>query len=187
MPRRSSAHHVHHHCSTHVGPGGPADAPIRRWSAGYTLAHAGRQLRLGPIAFWVVVGTLVVMAVWSITTATYFAFREDVLTRLIARQTEMQFGYEDRIAELRAHVDRMSSRQLLDQEQYEQKLEQVLRRQAALESRATALNALPDPAVTGSIRQPGRSDGTRAAPFKPTPMNDRGAGGAPANRGARLS
>ena len=27
---------------------------------GYTLGHAGRQLRLGPIAFWVVVGTLVI-------------------------------------------------------------------------------------------------------------------------------
>ena len=92
---------------------------MRRWSAGYTLAHAGRQLRLGPIAFWVVVGTLVVMAVWSITTATYFAFREDVLTLLIARQAEMQFGYEDRIAELRAQVDRGSSLQLLDQEQNE--------------------------------------------------------------------
>ena len=101
---------------------------------GYALVHAGRQLRLGPIAFWVAVGTLVVMAVWTITTATYFAFREDVLTRLIARQAEMQFGYEDRIAELRAQVDRVSSRQLLDQEQYEQKLEQILRRQATLES-----------------------------------------------------
>ena len=93
-----------------------------RWGdAGYTLIHAGRQLRLGPIAFWVVVGTLVIMAVWTITTATYFAFREDVLTRLIARQAEMQFGYEDRIAELRAQVDRISSRQLLDQEQYRAK------------------------------------------------------------------
>jgi murein DD-endopeptidase MepM/ murein hydrolase activator NlpD len=93
-------------------------------------------LRLGPIAFWVVVGTLVVMAVWSITTATYFAFREDVLTRLIARQAEMQFGYEDRIAELRGRIDRISGRQLIDQEQYEQKLEQILRRQSALEARA---------------------------------------------------
>src|SRR5581483_10672362 len=61
--------------------------------AGYTLSHAGRQVRLGPIAFWVVVGTLVIMAVWTITTGTYFAFREDVLTRLIARQADMQFGY----------------------------------------------------------------------------------------------
>src|SRR6266511_3938836 len=125
-------------------------------AASYTLAHAGRQLRLGPIAFWVTVGTLVIMAVWTITTATYFAFREDVLTRLIARQAEMQFGYEDRIAELRAQVDRLSSRQLLDQEQYEQKLDQILRRQAALESRASALSGLPDPMPTGSSKQPAR-------------------------------
>src|SRR6478752_6156784 len=154
MPRRSSARHYHSHRSTDAGPDRPADATVRRWSAGYTLAHAGRQLRLGPIAFWVVVGTLVVMAVWSITTATYFAFREDVLTRLIARQAEMQFGYEDRIAELRAQVDRFSSRQLLDQEQYEQKLDQILRRQTALESRASALNGLGD--MTGALRPPAR-------------------------------
>src|SRR5918999_3088814 len=122
-----------------------ASAAIGR---GYALVHAGHQLRLGPIAFWVVVGTLAVMALWTIATATYFAFRDDVLTRLIARQAEMQFGYEDRIAELRARVDRISSRQLLDQEQYEQKLEQILRRQSALESRARSLNTLPDTSVT---------------------------------------
>src|SRR5689334_2566322 len=96
----------------------------------YTLAHAGRQLRLGPIAFWATVGSLVIMAAWTIVTATYFAFRDDVLTSLIARQAEMQFGYEDRIAELRAQVDRMSSRQLLDQEQFEHKLDAILRRQS---------------------------------------------------------
>ena len=71
-------------------------------AAAYTLTHAGRQLRIGPFVFWLALGALAVMAAWTITTATYFAFREDVLTRLIARQTEMQFGYEDRIAELRA-------------------------------------------------------------------------------------
>src|SRR5262245_14833035 len=74
---------------------------------GYALVHAGRQLRLGPIAFWIVVGTLVVMAAWTITTATYFAFRDDVLTRLLARQAALQFGYEDRVAELRAQLDRL--------------------------------------------------------------------------------
>jgi murein DD-endopeptidase MepM/ murein hydrolase activator NlpD len=134
-----------------------------------SLVHAGRHVRVGPIAFWVVVGTLVIMAMWTITTATYFAFREDVLTRLIARQTEMQFGYEDRIAELRAQVNRFSSRQLLDQEQYEQKLDQILRRQTALESRASALNGLGD--VTGAIRQPARSGWAgepRAIPLKPS-------------------
>jgi murein DD-endopeptidase MepM/ murein hydrolase activator NlpD len=151
-----------------------------RW-AGLSLVHAGRQLRVGPIAFWVVVGTLVIMAAWTITTATYFAFREDVLTRLIARQTEMRFAYEDRIAELRAQVDRFSSRQLLDQEQYEQKLDQILRRQTALESRAGALNGLGD--MTGAIKPPARGGWAgepRAIPLKPS--HDKGAFAIPFDR-----
>jgi murein DD-endopeptidase MepM/ murein hydrolase activator NlpD len=151
--------------------GAAAGVAARRWAAGYTLVHAGRQLRLGPIAFWVVVGTLVIMAVWTITTATYFAFRDDVLTRLIARQADMQFGYEDRIAELRAQIDRISSRQLLDQEQYEQKLDQILRRQTALESRASALGSLGGGDITGSIKLPARG----ATPLKPSPLSDKGA------------
>ena len=70
--------------------------------AGYTIAHAGRQIRLGPVAFWIFVGTVVIMAGWSVATATYFAFRDDLLKGLIARQAEQQYAYEDRIAELRA-------------------------------------------------------------------------------------
>src|SRR6516164_9682968 len=138
MSRWSSSQHHHRNHSRR-----PQGAVAPRW-AGLSLIHAGCQLRIGPIAFWVVVGTLVIMAVWTISTATYFAFREDVLSRLIARQAEMQFGYEDRIAELRAQVDRFSSRQLLDQEQYEQKLDQILRRQTALESRAIPLKPSHD-------------------------------------------
>ena len=140
MPHRPI---FHHHLSRYL----PQPANLRNLPAGqhagadYTLVHAGRQVRLGPVAFWIVVGTLVIMAAWSVTTATYFAFRDDVLTRLIAREAQMQFGYEDRIAELRAQIDRLSSRQLLDQEQYEQKLDQVSRRQATLESRTATLGA----------------------------------------------
>ncbi|MGE4257702.1 MAG: peptidoglycan DD-metalloendopeptidase family protein, partial [Xanthobacteraceae bacterium] len=126
------------------------------------------------VAFWVVVGTLVIMALWTITTGTYFAFRDDVLTRLIARQANMQFGYEDRIAELRAQIDRISSRQLLDQELYEQKLEQILQRQATLESRASAVGGIPDMTTTGSIKPTGKKgDAARTAPVKPA--NDKGA------------
>ena len=121
-------------------------------TSGYTFAHAGRQIRLGPVAFWIAVGTVVILAGWSATTATYFAFSDDVLKGLIARQAEQQYAYEDRIAELRAQIDRTTSRQLLDQEQFEQKLNDLLRRQAALESRATALSGISDPATTGSLR-----------------------------------
>jgi murein DD-endopeptidase MepM/ murein hydrolase activator NlpD len=97
----------------------------------------------------------------------------------------MQFGYEDRIAELRAQVDRISSRQLLDQEQYEQKLDQVLRRQTALESRASALSGLGGD-VTGSIRQPPRSGEPRTTPLKPSPLSDKGAFVMPTDRDAPI-
>src|ERR1043166_5180859 len=104
----------------------------------WTLGHGGRQVRVRPVAFWIIVGSLVIMAGWSAVTATYFAFRDDVLTRLLARQAQMQFAYEDRIADLRAQVDRVASRQLLDQEQFENRLEQIARRQPPLATPASA-------------------------------------------------
>jgi murein DD-endopeptidase MepM/ murein hydrolase activator NlpD len=133
----------------------PAPAAKR---SGYTLAHAGRQIRLGPVAFWIAVGTVVILAGWSVTTATYFAFSDDVIKGVLARQAEQQYAYEDRIAELRAQIDRTTSRQLLDQEQFEQKLNDLLRRQATLESRATALGGIGDPATTGSLRSSAAPD-----------------------------
>jgi len=120
--------------------------------AAYTIGHAGKQVRLGPVAFWIAVGTVVIMAIWSLASATYLAFRDDVLRSLIARQAEQQFAYEDRIAELRAQIDRATSRQLLDQEQFEQKLDDLMRRQSMLESRANALAGGADPTNTGSIK-----------------------------------
>ena len=116
---------------------------------------------------------VVIMAGWSVTTATYFAFRDDLLKGLIARQAEQQYAYEDRIAELRARIDRTTSRQLLDQEQFEQKLDDLLRRQATLESRAAALDGIVDPTATGSIRPPrGRRNPTGAKPASDRSMPD---------------
>jgi murein DD-endopeptidase MepM/ murein hydrolase activator NlpD len=145
----------------------------------YTFAHAGRQIRIGPVLFWICVGTLVIMATWSIVTATYFAFRDDVLGRLLARQAEMQFAYEDRLAEMRARVDRVTSRQLLDQEQFERKLDQLLKRQSALESRTSALGALADPNTTGSIKPATRGLAPDGKGLKPSPLGDRSAIDAP--------
>ena len=154
----------------------------------YTLVHAGKQVRFGPVVFWIVVGTVTALGMWSAATATYFAFRDDVLTRLIARQAEMQYAYEDRIAELRAKVDRATSRQLLDQEQFDQKLEQVMRRQTTLESRAAAIGGMSD--VTGSIRAPSRgaaaTDPTPSGTPKPSPISDTAVFVAPPDREARL-
>src|SRR5262249_51139482 len=102
MPHRSGTYSVAYQGQSRTARPQAAAAALMPRFADYAFMHRGRQLRLGPIAFWIVVGTLIIMAIWTVATATYFAFRDDVLTRLIARQAEMQFGYEDRIAELRA-------------------------------------------------------------------------------------
>jgi murein DD-endopeptidase MepM/ murein hydrolase activator NlpD len=158
-PAQIPAHHFAHQSPQQSPPDGARRGEPRQRGArepapraGYTLAHAGRQVRFGPVAFWIVVGTVVIMAGWSVAAATYLAFRDDVLRTLIAHQAEQQFAYEDRIAELRAQIDRTTSRQLLDQEQFETKLDDLMRRQATLESRATTLSGIADPTTTGSIR-----------------------------------
>jgi murein DD-endopeptidase MepM/ murein hydrolase activator NlpD len=201
MSYRSGHHDDHQHAHNHGRQSarqgiGQAPAASRHaqgrdvQNSGYTLVHAGKQVRFGPVAFWIVIGTVTLLGMWSAATATYFAFRDDVLTRLIARQAEMQYAYEDRIAELRAKVDRTTSRQLLDQEQFDQKLDQVMRRQSVLESRTTALGAVPDLQTTGSIRAPSRggaaSDSAASVVPKPSPISDTAVFVAPPDREARL-
>jgi murein DD-endopeptidase MepM/ murein hydrolase activator NlpD len=186
MSYRSEAYYPHHGHNARHQQQGRAQRHVAA-AQDYILGHAGRQLRLGPIAFWIVVGTLVIMAVWTIATATYFAFREDVLTRLIGRQAEMQFAYEDRVADLRAQIDRITGRQLLDQEQFEQKLDQLIRRQTALESRASTMTSIADPAVTGSIKPPrGPSIPIPMGAAKPSPISDKVIFSPPPDREARL-
>jgi murein DD-endopeptidase MepM/ murein hydrolase activator NlpD len=156
---------------------------LHRAHGDYTLVHGGRQVRIGPVAFWIVVGTLVIMAIWSVATGTYFAFHEDVLTRLISRQAQMQFAYEDRVAELRAEVDRITSRQLLDQEQFDSKLSGLLQRQAVLEQRTSALSG--DLNATGSIRS-AHNALSAEKPVKASPISDTVIFTAPPDREARL-
>ncbi len=150
-------HHSHDHgrISARRPPVNHSTGAAPRGQKDYTLVHAGKQVRFGPVVFWIVVGTVTLMGIWSAATATYFAFHDNVLARLIARQAEMQYAYEDRIADLRTRIDRTTSRQLLDQEQFDQKLDQIMRRQTTLESRASALGGIAD--ITGSIKPSART------------------------------
>ncbi len=145
----ASAHHIHRNSVRRPEPRQRGASGVGG-SAAYTFAHAGRQVRFGPVVFWIAVGSFVIMAGWSIVTATYFAFHDDVLKGLLARERAQQYAYEDRISDLRAEIDRTTSRQLLDQDQFEQKLDRLMRRQATLKSRASALSGTGDPMTTGT-------------------------------------
>jgi hypothetical protein len=77
--------------------------------------------------------------VWSIATGIYFAFSDDVLTRLVGHQTKMQ-----------------TSGLFLDQKQVEDQLTTLLQRQATLEQLTSA--------VTGEVFTTGIIEPERIAP-----------------------
>ena len=106
---------------------------VRAATTSFTLAHCGRRTSMGPLAFWLFVGTLIVIAAWSMVTGTYFVLGHDTLSRLIRRDTRIKTAYEDRVASLRVEIDRLTSRQMLDQNQFDRRLTRLLKRQATLE------------------------------------------------------
>lgn len=82
---------------------------------------------------------------------TYLVLRDDLIGGTIARQARMQHEYEDRIMALRAQVDRVTSRQLLDQQIVEEKVEKLLQQQLELSSRSGRLGALAQSAASAAI------------------------------------
>src|SRR5581483_2291194 len=81
----------------------------------------------------------------------YLIFRDDLLAASISRQSRMQHAYEDRIASLRADIDRLTSRQLLNQEAFDAKLERLLGKQAALDARQDIIASLSQAARRAGI------------------------------------
>ena len=74
----------------------------------------------------------------------YILSRDDLAARMISRETTRQYAYEDRIASLRADIDRYASRALLDQDGVESRVDELATRQAELESRQSLVAALTD-------------------------------------------
>lgn len=105
---------------------------------------------------WVLVtcGTLAALLLaWYLVATLYFVFRDEMLARLMGQQTEMQYAYEDRIASLRNQMDRLASRQLLDQDSVEGKVHELISRQAQLENRQAMVASLLDQPAFASLRQ----------------------------------
>lgn len=92
-----------------------------------------------------------VMAIGYLAATSYLVLRDNLIGATMARQARMQHDYEDRIAALRAQVDRVTSRQLLDQQVVEDKVEKLLEQQVALSSRHGKLDTLLDRAEESGI------------------------------------
>jgi murein DD-endopeptidase MepM/ murein hydrolase activator NlpD len=110
-----------------------------------------RHMTLRPWLMATAVGGVAVFAVGYLLATSYLVLRDDLIGATMARQARMQYDYEDRIAALRAQVDRVTSRQLLDQQVVEQKVDKLMQQQMSLSSRHGKLDALLDRAENSGL------------------------------------
>src|SRR5271163_3325585 len=75
-----------------------------------------RTFALRPLTLWAIIALLPLSLLWGGGATLYLAFHDDMLGIYLTHQIEMRNAYEDRIAEARAELDRVASRQLLDQQ-----------------------------------------------------------------------
>jgi murein DD-endopeptidase MepM/ murein hydrolase activator NlpD len=137
----------------------------RRRAYHQIIIAKGDDVRSFVLKPWMIVGSVLLglgVTFWVVAATAYVVFRDDVLAAMMARQTTMQHAYEDRIATLRLLVDRVTSRQLIDQEGFNARIDELLRRQAALDQRNQAVQGVMERA-----RQSGLLPA--AAPATPAP------------------
>jgi murein DD-endopeptidase MepM/ murein hydrolase activator NlpD len=130
-----------------------------------------RTLRLGPLAIGLIIATPIFVLTASAAALSWNIFRDDVLVSLMRRHGDMQVAYEDRLAAMRAQIDRVTSRQLLDQNTLEGQVRHLLSRQAQLEARAATITALAEQ-MGLEARQPAAAEPQRPQPA-PAPLESR--------------
>lgn len=117
----------------------------RRKEPHTVIIARGDELRHFTIRPWVVAcigSALAAIAIGYLSATTYLVLRDDLIGASAARQARMQQAYEDRISALRAQVDRITSRQLLDQQLVETKVGELLQRQSELTLRHRSLEPI---------------------------------------------
>lgn len=133
-----------------------------------TLARGDdiRCVALRPLTLYALAGVIPLVAAVYFTATAYFVFHDRMLSALMTRQAEMQTAYEDRLAAMRAQVDRMASRQLLDQDSVENRVHELVARQAQLETRAVVVANLAEGAGLMPDALPGLSAKDRTATIR---------------------
>ena len=107
----------------------------------------GDDIRHFTVRPWVMAlfgSVLAAMAIGYLLATSYLVLRDDLIGATAARQARMQQAYEDRISMLRAQVDRITSRQLLDQQIVESKVTELLARQSQLTQRHGRIGPILD-------------------------------------------
>nr|WP_319388962.1 M23 family metallopeptidase [uncultured Cohaesibacter sp.] len=84
----------------------------------------------------------VVFSVLYLSATAYLVFRDEIITFSRSEQAQMQSEYEDRIAQLRSQIDRIASRQMLDQQALQSHVQTLMQKQADFEAYSSVLEPI---------------------------------------------
>jgi murein DD-endopeptidase MepM/ murein hydrolase activator NlpD len=121
-----------------VATSGQAAVFGRRKEPHTIIIARGDEIRHFTVRPWIAAflgSAAAAVAIGYLLATSYLVLRDDLIGAATARQARMQQAYEDRISALRAQVDRITSRQLLDQQLMETKVSELLHRQSQLTQR----------------------------------------------------
>lgn len=103
-----------------------------------------RHMVIKPWMVGIAVSFIAVMVIGHLLATTYLVVRDDLVGGTMARQARMQHSYEDRISQLRSELDRATSKQLLNQQLVQDKVAELMQRQATLSNRHGQLSPILD-------------------------------------------
>lgn len=141
----------------------------RRKEPHTVIIARGNEIRHFTIRPWLAAfigSALAAIAIGYLLATSYLVLRDDLIGATTARQARMQQAYEDRISALRAQVDRITSRQLLDQQLMENKVSELIERQTQLSQRHGRLGPLLERAENDVGMAPAEDPAAAAKPDK---------------------
>lgn len=129
----------------------------RRREPHTVIIARGNEIRHFTVRPWLAAfagSALAAIAIGYLLATSYLVLRDDLIGAASARQARLQQAYEDRISTLRAQVDRITSRQMLDQQLMETKVSELLERQSQLTQRHGRLGPILDRVEQGGTSLP---------------------------------
>ncbi|ADZ70479.1 M23 family metallopeptidase [Polymorphum gilvum] len=115
----------------------------------------GNTSRTFVIRPWIMGTAAVVLILFLggyLSAAAYLFLRDDLLGARAAQQAEIESAYQARIAHLRAEIDRLTSRQIVDRASVETLVESLIARQDALSDRHSKVASLVERAARSGLR-----------------------------------
>jgi murein DD-endopeptidase MepM/ murein hydrolase activator NlpD len=103
-----------------------------------------RHMVIRPWMLAIAASFIGVMAIGYLLATTYLVMRDDLIGASTSQHARLQHSYEDRIAKLRSELDRVTSRQLLNQQVVQNKVAELMQRQATLNSRHGQISPILD-------------------------------------------